>query len=146
MPELETQVDDPAAILARWQDRLKVLIREVDGWVKKAGWRTRTIEKPINDRKLGRHTVPVLLMERDAVEVALNPVSPLVPDAEGAIDLYLVPAYDDIASLYLEHGRWVIYYTFSADPAQARSIEPEGLPLSEEAINRVLDAIASHAA
>jgi hypothetical protein len=67
MPELESQVEDPAIILARWQDRLKCLIREVEGWVKKAGWRTRTIEKPINDRKLGRHTVPVLLMERDTV-------------------------------------------------------------------------------
>ena len=147
MPELESRVEDPAAILARWQDRLKVLIREVEGWVKKAGWRTRTIEKPINDRKLGRHTVPVLLMERDAVEVVLNPVSPLVSGAEGAVDLYLAPAYDDIAGLYFEHGRWVIYYTFPGNPEETRpAIEPEALPLSEETVNRILDAIVSHAA
>jgi hypothetical protein len=150
MPEPETrgpQTEDPEAVLAHWQDRLKILVREVKEWVEKAGWRTRTIEKPLQDRTLGRHTVPVLLMERDTVEVALNPVSPLVPGAEGAVDLYLVPAYDDIASLYFEGGRWVIHYPFPATPGETDSrIETEALPLSEEAINRVLDAIASDAA
>lgn len=149
MPEPETQgpqLENPEAVLAQWQDRLKTLVREVKQWVEKAGWRTRTIEKPINDRKLGSHTVPVMLMERDTLEVALNPVSPLVPGAEGAVDLYLVPAYDDIASLYFESGQWVIHYAFTA-PGETHAVsETEALPLSEETINRILDAIASHAA
>jgi hypothetical protein len=86
-------------------------------------------------------------MEKDTVEVALNPVSPLVPGAEGAVDLYLVPAYDDIASLYFEGGQWVIHYTLTANPPGPHSVtESEALPLSEEAIVRVLSAIASHAA
>jgi hypothetical protein len=147
MPEPETRLENREAVLAHWQDRLQILTDEVKAWVEKAGWRTRTIEKPINDRKLGRHIVPVLLMERNTLEVALNPVSPLVPGAEGAVDLYLVPAYDDIASLYLENGQWVIHYTFPTDSGATHSlIETEGLPLSEETINRILDAIASHAA
>ena len=134
-------------MLARWQDRLKILVHKVKVWVEKAGWRTRMIEKPMNDRNLGRHTVPVLLMEKDTVEVALNPVSPLVSGAEGAVDLYLVPAYDDIASLYFEGGQWVIHYALSADPLETHSvIESEALPLSEETIIRVLNAIVSHAA
>jgi len=141
------QIKNPEDVLAHWQERLKILVREVKEWVEKAGWRTRTIEKPINDRKLGRYTVPVLLMERDTVEVALNPVSPLVPGAEGAVDLYLVPAYDDIASLYFERGMWEIHYAFPADPGETHSvIETEARPLSEETINRVLDAFAFHAA
>ena len=48
------------------------LEHEVKAWVEKAGWRTRAIEKPINDRKIGKHTVPVLLMERDTVESRLE--------------------------------------------------------------------------
>ena len=99
MPDQVTrasQIEDPEVVLAHWQDRLKILVHGVKEWVERAGWRTRTIEKPINDRELGKHTVPVLLMEKDMVEVALNPVSPLVPGAEGAVDLYLVPAYDDM--------------------------------------------------
>ena len=47
-----------------------------------------------------------LANREDTIEVALRPVSPLVSGAEGAVDLYLVPAYDDIASLYFESGRW----------------------------------------
>jgi hypothetical protein len=142
-----SQIENPEGVLARWQHRLNILVHEVKEWVERAGWRTRTIEKPINDRKLGRHMVPILLMEKDAVEVALNPVSPLVPGAEGAVDLYLVPAYDDIASLYFESGQWMIHYPFPADPKETHSvIEAEVMPLSEETIIRVLNSIASHAA
>jgi hypothetical protein len=150
MPEPETresQTESPETVLAQWKDRLKILVDDVRAWVERAGWRTRTIEKPVDDRRLGRHTVPVLLMEKDTVEVALNPVSPMVPDAEGAVDLYLVPAYDDIASLYFEGGRWMIHYAFAPDPVETHPvIEAEALPLSEEAIIRVLNAIAAHAA
>ncbi len=150
MPDPETQqsqIENPEVVLAHWQERLKNLVHEVKEWVEGAGWRTRTIEKPINDRKLGRHTVPVLLMEKDTVEVALNPVSPLVPGAEGAVDLYLVPAYDDIASLYFEGGEWLIHYAFPADPGETHSLtEVEAMPLSEETLLRVMNSIASHAA
>jgi len=143
----ESQIENPDVVLAHWQDRLNILVHEVKEWVERAGWRTRTIEKPIDDRKLGRHTVPVLLMEKDTVKVALNPVSPLVAGAQGAVDLYLVPAYDDIASLYFNTGQWVIHYAFPADPRETHSgIEAEAMPLSEEAIIRVLNSIASHAA
>ena len=58
-----------------------------------------------------------------------------------------MPAYDDIASLYFEGGQWVIHYAFPADPLKIHSvIETEALPLSEETIIRVLNAIVSHAA
>ena len=149
MPQPETrepQTESPEIILDRWKDRLKTLMDEVRGWVERHGWRTRTIEKPVDDRRLGRHTVNVLLMEKDTIEVALNPVSPLVPGAEGAVDLYLVPAYDDIASLYLEDGRWMIHYVFAHDAREAYPMsEVEPLPLSEGSIVRVLGAISSHA-
>jgi hypothetical protein len=150
MPDQVTrgsQIEDPKVVLAHWQDRLQVLVHDVKQWVERAGWRTRTIEKPIDDRKLGRHTVPVLLMEKDTVEVALNPVSPFVPGAEGAVDLYLVPAYDDIASLYFNGRQRVIQYGFPGDAAGTPSAsEADVLPLSEETIIRVLTSFVSHAA
>jgi hypothetical protein len=143
----ESQTENNAVVLAHWQDRLNLLVHEIKEWVERAGWRTRTIQKPTDDRTLGRHTVPVLLMEKDTVEVALNPVSPLVPGAEGAVDLYLVPAYDDIASLYYSSGHWLIHYAFPVGPRETDSvIESDAMPLSEETIIRVLNSIASHAA
>jgi hypothetical protein len=51
-----SQIEDPEAVLALWQDRLKSLLHEVKEWVERGGWRTRTIEKPIDDRKLVRKT------------------------------------------------------------------------------------------
>jgi hypothetical protein len=83
-------------------------------------------------------------MEQDTVEVALNPVSRFVPGADGAADLYLVPAYDDIANLYFESGRWMINYAFHADPMATHSVaEAEALPLSEETIHRVLSSMVA---
>ena len=68
------------------------------------------------------------------------------PGAEGAVDLYLVPAYDDIASLYFEGGQWVIHYAFSRTPRNPLRDRDQALPLSEETIIRVLNSIVSHAA
>lgn len=139
-PKSETQgprVENPKVMLAEWLDCLNRLVDEVKVWVEKTGWRTRLIQKSMSDEILGPHKVPVLLMERDTVEVALNPVSRFVPGADGAVDLYLVPAYDDIASLYFESGRWVIYDDLEA--------ETEGLPLSEETINQALESMTAHA-
>src|SRR5882757_8625847 len=90
-----------------WIQRLSRLIDEVDNWAKASGWRTRRISKTIKERELGAYKAPVLLMERDTVEVVLNPVARYVPESSGAVDLYLAPAYDDIASLYFEDNHWV---------------------------------------
>lgn len=148
MPEQETrgpEVQDPQVVLAEWHERLDALVKDVKGWVEKSGWRTRVISKPMKDSVLGSYRAPVLLMERDAIEVALNPVSRFVPGADGAVDLYLVPAYDDIDSLYFEGGQWMIHYVFRADPMAAHSVdEADALALSEETINRVLSSIAAH--
>lgn len=136
--------DEKAAALALWTERLRSLVAQVKGWAEGAGWRTRTVKASLDDRVLGKHSVPVLFMGKDTVEVALNPVSPRVPGAEGAVDLYLMPAFDDIASLYFEGGRWVVYYP----PKETAPFlpDPKAEPLSEELIVAVLGEMASHAA
>jgi hypothetical protein len=51
-----------------------------------------------------------------------------------------------MASLYFEGGGWTIHYPFPNGPQEATSVvPPKALPLSEETINQVLDAIADHA-
>jgi hypothetical protein len=69
-----------------------------------------------------------------------------MPGADGAADLYLMPAYDPMASLYFESGQWLLYYAFPPDPTVTHSvIETQALPLTAETINQVLNAIAEHA-
>jgi hypothetical protein len=126
--------------------RLESLVRDVKGWAEAAGWRTRRITKTVNERQLGKYEVPVLLMEKETVEVVLNPVARLVPGSDGAVDLYLSPAYDDIASLYLEGDHWVVHYGEPSSPLATRStVEITPRPYGEATIRAILDGMAASA-
>ena len=102
----EHLLDDPAALRADWLNRLNALTQQVQACVEKADWKTRVVSVRMRDSTLGRFEAPLLLMERNGVQVALNPVSRFVPGSDGAVDLYVVPAYDEVASLYLEGDTW----------------------------------------
>ena len=129
-----------------WLTQLNQLVRNVKAWAEQAGWKTREITKSMKDSRLGEYRAPALLLQWETVEVILNPVSRFVPGADGAVDLYLMPAYDDIASLYLQDGEWKVHYLFRDSPVVARIPEPEVLTLSDEALVKVLREIVRHAA
>ncbi len=140
------RIEDPEAVKSEWLGRLEALVRDVKGWAETAGWRTRRITKTVNERRLGKYEVPVLLMEKDAVEVVLNPVARLVPGADGAVDLYLSPAYDDIASLYFEGDHWVVHYGERPDPSATNGpVEITPRPYEEATIRAILDGMAADA-
>jgi hypothetical protein len=146
MSMAEPRIADLDAVKAEWLDRLSALVSLIKGWVEASGWRTRLITKPVTEPGLGRYEVPLLLMKRGEVEVALSPVARTAPGADGVVDLYLMPAYDDLVSLSLEGGRWFIHSVFPPDPTAPRSvIDTEWLALDEDTINRVLDAVAARA-
>ena len=84
-------------------------------------------------------------MEKDTVEVVLNPVARFVPGAEGAVDLYVAPAYDDIASLYFEGDHWVVHYGERPDPMATESpVEITPRPYAEQTIRTILDGMAAN--
>ncbi len=137
------RIDDPEAVKAEWLSRLNALVGEVEGWARAYGWRTRRISKTVDERRIGSYKVPVLMMEKDTVEVVLNPVARFVPGAEGAVDLYAAPAYDDIASLYFEGDRWVVHSGERPDPTARESVvEISPRPYSEQTIRAILDEMA----
>src|SRR5690349_2475082 len=122
---------DPDALRNDWLACLGQLVSHTKEWVERSGWKTREITKSMKDSVLGEYRAPALLMQRETVEVILNPVSRFVLGAEGAVDLYLMPAYDDIASLYFEGGQWMIHYTFTSDPSESpSSTGSKALPLT----------------
>ncbi|MGL4421572.1 MAG: hypothetical protein ACRCZF_12960 [Gemmataceae bacterium] len=116
-----------------WIEQLQALCREVQAWAESSGWKTRIILKTITETQLGRYRAPVLIMEKDAVEMVLNPVARYVPGAEGAVDLYLAPAYDDVATLYYEQSTWYLHI-----PIQSQPHMPERQPLTSETFLSVL--------
>lgn len=123
-----------------WLDVLNDLISQAKLWTEAAGWETRSTARDVNEPGLPRYEVPILVLDRDDVEVSLVPVARQIPGGGGLVDLYLMPDFDAVASLHQQGGRWFLHYAFrSASP------EPERLPLDEASLNRALNDIAAHA-
>jgi hypothetical protein len=129
----------------KWLDRVGKLVGDIELWGEKLGWATRRIEKHLEDSGVGAHKVPALLLQKETVRVLLEPVSPRALGAEGIVDLYLMPSYDDIASLYFREGRWRVHYIFQGrGEAAAMSEEVESQPLSEDIFAAVLEEMKKH--
>jgi len=145
MPELSRETS-PDVLRHEWVARLRALVADAEAWAARSGWRTREISRTMKDSVLGEYRAPALLMQREDVEVILNPVSRFVPGADGAVDLYRLPAYDDIASLYLSGDEWRIHHVFRRRGVGAGALEPEVMGWSERDFLRVLEAVAADAA
>ena len=131
---------------SQFQVRVDELTHQVKGWVEPHEWVTKTYAKKMRDADQQVYEAPALFLQKGPIRVLLDPIAYDVPGAEGVVDLYLMPTYDDMASLYFENGRWMIHYTFPSDAKETHSvIEAQALPLSETTINEVLDSIAAHA-
>lgn len=133
-------------IMDDWMSRLSALIELVDAWVTALGWSTRHIEKKMQDSELGTYRAPALLMQEGTTRVILEPIARSAPGADGVVDLYLLPAYDDIASLYFYADGWNIHYPFPGDPLVSAIEEIRPRPLSEETLKAVLEEMANNAA
>lgn len=138
-------VSDWEAVRDEWLKRLHDLVACVEKWSREAGWSTRRIEKEIEDSRIGRYTAPALLMQEGVVRVLLDPVTRFAPGVDGVVDLYLMPAYDDIASLYYQDGNWQLHYMFPGTPSVATIREAESQPLSKDSLQEVLREMASNA-
>jgi hypothetical protein len=80
-------------------------------------------------------------------QVVPNPVARFIPGADGAVDLYDPPAYDDIASLYFEGDHWVVYYSERPDPLATQSaLEITPRPYTEQTIRAILDEMTVNGA
>ena len=126
--------------------RVEALVEQVKRWVAPHEWVTKTYPKKMRDVDHEVYEVPALFLQKGPIRVPLDPVAYDVPGAEAVVDLYLMPTYDDMASLHFDDGRWMIRYAFPPEPSETASmIEAAFRPLSEETLNHVLDSIALHA-
>ena len=139
----EPKAANRTADVTDWLDRLDELLMSVQEWSATSGWHGRLTGKHIAESGLSRYEVPVLVLSRDDAEVSLVPVARKVPGADVLVNIFRMPAYDLVASLFQEEAQWFILYAFTPDSAEARVvIEATRLPLKEGSFNRVLDDIA----
>jgi hypothetical protein len=142
----EKQVDDPGMMRDEWLKVLADLTTKVQDWARELDWSTRQIMKKMKDSRLGAYDAPALLMQKETTRVLLDPVARFTPGADGVVDLYLMPAYDDIASLYLVNGEWRLHYMFARTPTVANLKKAGSHPLPKEMISQVLNEMSVNAA
>jgi hypothetical protein len=132
-------------IREQWLHRLDGLLRDVQAWAEQLGWATKRIEITLSDSQIGKYKAPALLMQEDNIRILVEPVARSAPGAEGVVDLYLMPAYDDIASLYLYDNAWQVHYMFPGTPAVATTGDAQARPLSVETLRDVLESMRENA-
>jgi hypothetical protein len=144
--EMETEIAVRMKARTIWIDRVTLLVGQVEQWARELGWATRRLGKRIDDSWIGKHNVPALLMQEDICRIMLEPVARSIPGTEGVVDLYLMPAYDDIASLYYYGERWNLQYVSASNRTEGTVRDAEAIPLSKQTLERVLAELTKHAA
>jgi hypothetical protein len=138
-------IADWEKIRAEWLGRLDDLLGSVQQWVEEIGWSSRRIEKRLEDSQIGVYQAPALLLQEGTTRMLLEPIARFAPGVEGVVDLYEMPAYDDIATLSFGDGGWRIHYW--ADRTQAGDLfEVQPVPFSKETLYAVLAEMKKNAA
>jgi hypothetical protein len=135
----------PEQIRDDWLRRLSALILDVQKWANELGWSTKKIELPLSDSTIGKYKAPALLLQEESVRILLEPIARSAPGADGVVDLYLMPAYDDIASLYFYDNGWFIHYSFPGTPLVSTIRNADAKQLSLETLQEVLEAMKANA-
>ena len=128
-----------------WLEKLRRLVTTVKGWAEELDWATKTVEKKMEDAEIGNYKAPGLLLQHETVRLFLEPVARTAPGADGVVDLYLMPSYDDIASLYYYNDRWNVHYLFGETPTVGNLREAEARPLTKATLRKVFSEMKAHA-
>ncbi len=136
--EIQSEIATRMKIRADWIERVSALVSQVEHWGKELGWATRRIEKKLDDPWIGQHRVPALLLQEETCRIILEPLGRSSSGSDGVADLYLMPAYDDIARLAFSENHWNIHYEFRNSNSANLMSEPKSVPLSKETLEKVL--------
>lgn len=140
------RADGDQALRDAWQERLSRLVGDVRRWAEESDWSTRLIPKKMNDSRLGPYEAPALLMQKETTRILLDPIARFVPGAEGVVDLYLMPAHDDIATIIDLEGKWHLLYTPPPEGILPAVEKDEPRPLTRAVLVQVLNEMMAHAA
>jgi hypothetical protein len=135
---------DADALRNEWLARLEDLVSCAEGWAQEIDWSTRRIQVKITDSQLGEYRAPALLLQKVTTRAFLDPISHSTPGSEGIVDLYIMPAYDDVARLYFRRGRWNLIYALQETPSQAKTPKEKARTLTKKVFQWILAEMTKH--
>jgi hypothetical protein len=122
------------------------LITQVEGELNDPEWVKKRYMKKMRDADRAVYEVPFLTLQKGPVRLSLDPTGYDIPGAEAAVDLYLMPTYDPLATFYSEGGHWYLHSGFLPKPENEGSVqEGRRALLSRETLIQVMEAIAKDA-
>jgi hypothetical protein len=122
------------------------VVRQFEAVLAQTNQVSRRDEKRMRDETGGVYTVQSLTIFIGPLRLLLDPTGYDLPGCDGAVDLYLLPPYDPVATLYLEHGEWFIHSPNpTAQESIARPTEWGRSALNKESISHLLESIAKNA-
>lgn len=145
MPHAGTNAD-PDAIRDAWIIRLNELFGNIETWAQSFDWTTRRLDKSMKDPEIGPYRAPGLILQKEFTRILIDPISRTTTGSDGLVDIYVMPALDDIASLYFYDGRWNVHYRVPNDEAAATIPDAPARPLTRETLAEVLEGMVQHAA
>jgi hypothetical protein len=143
--ELEGIARQRVATRHEWLEKLRKLVATVKAWADELDWTTKVVDKKMEDAEIGNYKAPGLLLQQKTVRLFLEPVARTAPRTEGLVDLYLMPSYDDIASLYYYNNCWNVHYMFEGTPTVGDILEAEAKPLTKATLLKVFNEMKAHA-
>lgn len=149
MPDSNAQSGSPTPpkiLRDEWLQRLNSLLDRTEDWADELGWPTRRIDKRMQDSEIGAYTAPALLLQEETTRLLLEPISRTAPGVDGIVELYLMPAYDDIASLFFVNGEWRVHYVIGDASTESGDRVADSRLLSKEAFQEAVEQMRRHAA
>jgi hypothetical protein len=143
--EFDEDVRYRMRLLIDWLRLVSELTDSVREWAREFDWSTKVVEKPMEDSEIGNYKAPALLLQQEITKVLLEPIARQGPGTEGLVDLYLMPGYDDIASLYYYDHCWNLHYQAPSAPVVASIREGKAKPLTKASFLKTLEDMRRHA-
>lgn len=109
-------VPDWEQVRDEWVRAVEQLVTDVESWCRANDWPTRRIDKGLEESKIGEYVVPGLVIQVDFVKLMLEPMARFVGGADGALDLYRMPQYDNVAVVSWHGGDWQLRVDTAGNP------------------------------
>ena len=125
---------------------VETVISDFEASLSGQDWSLRRDPKRMRDEIGNVYTVQSLTLIKGPIRLLLDPNGYDIPGADGVMDLYLLPPYDPVATLYLEDGEWFIHSPYpDALDAVDNTTKWSRSSLTKDSISNTLGSIVEHA-